>query len=113
MWYTVSATNAAAVCQRWFRDQLCRDLDVQAKAEEISAYKLIEGEASKAPAGSGRHVPPLSHGGRSPYWDPFLRGSFTGISMGATRASSLARFWKAWRFRCAIVLAPSSAWAFR
>ncbi len=86
MWYTVSATNAAAVCQRWFRDQLCRDLESHARKEETSAYKLIEREASKSPPGSnGVLFHPYLMGERSPYWDPFLRGSFTGISMGTSR----------------------------
>ena len=87
MWYTVSATNAAAVCQRWFRDQLCGDLAAQARQDGVSVYKLIEKEASKSPAGSnGVLFHPYLMGERSPYWDPFLRGSFTGISMGSSRA---------------------------
>jgi xylulokinase len=86
LWYTVSATNAAAVCQRWFRDQFCGDLALQAKAEGVSVYKLIEFEASKSqPGANGVMFHPYLMGERSPYWDPFLRGSFTGISMGSSR----------------------------
>ena len=33
MWYTVSATNAAALCQRWFRDLFC-------DAEKIEAQSI-------------------------------------------------------------------------
>lgn len=87
MWYTVAATNAAAVCQRWFRDQFCADLAGAAAAAGESPYDRIEREAATSPAGAnGVFFHPYLMGERSPYWDPFLRGSFTGISLGVTRA---------------------------
>ncbi len=89
MWYTVTATNAAAVCQRWFRDNCCRDAVLKAgkSTQSGNVYDMIELEAEGSPAGSnGIFFHPYLMGERSPYWDPDLRGSFTGISLGNTRA---------------------------
>jgi xylulokinase len=78
MWYTVTATNAAAVCQRWFRDNFC--------AGETN-YKELNELAEQSPLGSnGVFFHPYLMGERSPYWDPYLRGSFTGISMASGKA---------------------------
>ena len=87
MYYTVSATNAAAVCQRWFRDNFC-DPEKRLAAElNQKAFNLMDKLAESSPAGSnGVFFHPYLQGERSPYWDPDLRGSFTGIGMGSTRA---------------------------
>ena len=77
LWYTVTATNSAAVCQRWYRDTFCAP---------GTSYDAIDGEAAKAPPGSnGVFFHPYLQGERSPYWDANLRGSFTGLSMANTR----------------------------
>jgi len=90
-WYTVTATNAAAVCQRWFRDQFCRDEIAQAQRDGVSPYTLINQLAATAPRGAdGVFFHPYLMGERSPYWDANLRGSFTGLSMSTTKAD-LAR----------------------
>ena len=76
MWYTVTATNAAAVCQRWYRDKFAPGVD----------YEELNELAAQSPAGSnGVFFHPYLQGERSPYWDPDLRGSFTGISMANSR----------------------------
>lgn len=78
MWYTVTATNAAAVCQRWFRDNF--------HAAETD-YEELNESASLSPIGSnGVFFHPYLMGERSPYWDPYLRGSFTGLSMASGKA---------------------------
>jgi xylulokinase len=82
LWYTVTATNAAAVCQRWYRDMFC---------VPGTRYDDLDDSAAKAPPGSnGVFFHPYLQGERSPYWDPHLRGSFTGLSMANTRGD-LAR----------------------
>ena len=86
MSYTVTATNAAAICQRWFRDNFCGKEIVQAEQENINVYDLIDKEAAKSPIGSnGVFFHPYLMGERSPYWDPNLRASFTGMSMATTK----------------------------
>ena len=87
MYYTVSATNAAAVCQRWFRDNFCDTEKRLASERGAKAFNLMDELAETSPAGSnGIFFHPYLQGERSPYWDPDLRGSFTGIGMGSTRA---------------------------
>lgn len=77
LWYTVSATNSAAVCQRWYRDTFCA---------AGTHYDELDRLAADAPPGSnGVFFHPYLQGERSPYWDPALRGSFTGLSLANTR----------------------------
>ncbi len=77
MWYTVTATNSAAVCKRWYRDMFCAP---------GTDYDTLDKLATQSPPGSnGVFFHPYLQGERSPYWDPYLRGSFTGISMANSR----------------------------
>ena len=82
MFYTVSATNAAALCQRWFRDGFCGEEKLLAQQQNVNAFALMEEMAQKSPVGAnGVWFHPYLQGERSPYWDPDLRGSFTGVSI--------------------------------
>jgi xylulokinase len=75
MWYSVSATNAAALCMRWFRDTW-----------GFGNYGAIDAEAMKSPVGAnGVFFHPYLQGERCPYWDANLRASFTGVSISSTR----------------------------
>ena len=75
MWYSVSATNAAALCMRWFRDTW-----------GFPGYDAIDEEAAKSPVGAnGVFFHPYLQGERCPYWDANLRASFTGVSISSTR----------------------------
>ena len=75
MWYSVSATNAAALCMRWFRDTW-----------GFVDYGAIDTEATKSPVGAnGVFFHPYLQGERCPYWDANLRASFTGVSISSTR----------------------------
>lgn len=77
MWYTVTATNSGAACQRWYRDLFCAPGTDYGELENLAAQS--------APGSNGVFFHPYLQGERSPYWDPDLRGSFTGISMANTR----------------------------
>ena len=75
MWYSVSATNAAALCMRWFRDTW-----------GFADYGAIDAEAGKSPVGAnGVFFHPYLQGERCPYWDANLRASFAGVSISSTR----------------------------
>ena len=75
MWYSVSATNAAALCQRWMRDTW-----------GFADYGTMDKEAVTSPLGAnGIFFHPYLQGERCPYWDPNLRASFTGVSIASTR----------------------------
>jgi len=86
MWYTVSATNAAALCQRWFRDLFCEQEKKQAEKLGGKAFELMDRQAEQSPVGAnGMFFHPYLQGERSPYWDADLRGSFTGMAINSTR----------------------------
>ena len=77
LWYTVTATNSAAVCQRWYRDTFCAP---------GTHYDQLDAAAAGSPPGSnGVFFHPYLQGERSPYWDANLRGSFTGLSMANSK----------------------------
>ena len=86
MWYTVSATNAAALCQRWMRDTLCQFEKAEAEKNNTKAFALMDRLAENSPPGANGVVfHPYLQGERSPYWDPKLRASFTGVSISSTK----------------------------
>ena len=86
MWYTVSATNAAALCQRWMRDTLCQEEVKEAEILGTKAFALMDKLAESSPPGAnGVIFHPYLQGERSPYWDPDLRASFTGVSISSTK----------------------------
>ena len=82
MWYSVSATNAAALCQRWWRDAFYAG----AAPAGANVWEVINAEAEASPIGAnGVFFHPYLQGERCPYWDPNLRASFTGVSISSTR----------------------------
>lgn len=86
MWYTVSATNAAALCQRWMRDTLCQEEVKEAQQLGIKAFALMDRLAEQSvPGANGVMFHPYLQGERSPYWDANLRASFTGVSISSTK----------------------------
>ena len=86
MWYTVSATNAAALCQRWFRDLFCDGEKLEAEKLGINAFEVLDRKAAESPLGAnGVLFHPYLQGERSPYWDPDLRASFTGVAISSTK----------------------------
>lgn len=86
MWYSVAATNAAALCQRWFRDALCQSEVAEAEKLGKKAFVLMGELAEKSPLGAnGVMFHPYLQGERSPYWDPKLRASFTGVSISSDK----------------------------
>ena len=83
MWYSVSATNAAALCMRWLRDAFYAS---QVESCGGGLYSLIDKEGGSSPIGAnGVFFHPYLQGERCPYWDPNLRASFTGVSISSTR----------------------------
>ena len=100
MWYSVSATNAAALCMRWLRDMFYLGSDrvglgsdgndtkrlYATLKDPKELYSLIDEEAASSPIGAnGVFFHPYLQGERCPYWDSNLRASFTGVSISSTR----------------------------
>lgn len=77
LFYKQAGTNACATSLKWIRD-LCLAIR-PADAPDLS-FENLDQLASKAPAGAdGLMFHPYIQGERAPYWNPELRGSFTGI----------------------------------
>lgn len=86
IWYTVSATNAAALCQRWFRDAFCGLEKIEAEKSGGRVFAMMDAAAAESPVGAnGVMFHPYLQGERSPYWDANLRASFTGVSISSTK----------------------------
>lgn len=86
MWYTVSATNSAALCQRWFRDLFCGMEKIEAEKSRKKTFDLMDSLAERSEIGAnGMFFHPYLQGERSPYWDADLRGSFTGMSISSSK----------------------------
>lgn len=82
VWYTLGATNTAAVTYRWLREMAFGAPPPSAAI----GYAEMDRCAARAPAGSeGLLFLPFLQGERTPYWDSQLRGAFLGLSMGHTR----------------------------
>ncbi|MFR6032953.1 MAG: FGGY family carbohydrate kinase [Bacilli bacterium] len=90
MWYAVSATNAAALCQRWFRDAFCAEEKNAALALKRNAFDIMDALAGNSGGRWRSLFPSVFAGERSPYWDPDLRASFTGVSISSTKEISRA-----------------------
>ena len=74
LWYPGTATKACASSYRWYRDTFGED------------YRELDAAAEKVPAGSeGLIYHPYLNGELTPYADPLLCGSFTGIRFSHTK----------------------------
>lgn len=75
LWYPGTATKSCAASYRWYRDTFG------------GAYKeLDEGAAAVTEGCNGLMFHPYLNGELTPYGDPQLKGSFTGVSAGHTKA---------------------------
>lgn len=75
LWYPGTATKAAASSYRWYRDTFGGD------------YKELDYDASSVDIGAdGLIFHPYINGELTPYADPMLCGSFTGVRMSHTKA---------------------------
>lgn len=81
-WHLMGVTLAAGGSLRWFRDTLGRTEVEKARRSGTDPYELLMTEASKAPPGSsGLLFLPYLSGERTPYPDPFARGTFVGLTL--------------------------------
>ncbi len=75
LWYPGTATKSAAASYRWYRDTFGGN------------YKELDAGAAEIPIGcQGLRFHPYLNGELSPYADPLLCGSFTGVRATHTRA---------------------------
>lgn len=75
LWYPGTATKAAAASYRWYRDTFGGD------------YRELDANAEKIPVGAdGLFFHPYLLGELTPYADPTLKASFTGVGAEHTKA---------------------------
>ncbi len=75
LWYPGTATKSCAASYRWYRDTFGGD------------FKELDKDAARlAPGADGLLFHPYLNGELTPYADPMLCGSFTGIRAGHTKA---------------------------
>ncbi|HHX37058.1 MAG TPA: xylulokinase [Clostridiaceae bacterium] len=75
LWYPGTATKSSAASYRWYRDAFGGEY-----------RQLDEGAAKISPGCDGLLFHPYLNGELTPYADPLLRGSFTGVRAGHTKA---------------------------
>ena len=81
-WFTKTSTLSSGSSVRWFRDIFCKEEIELATKTSRRAYDLMDEMAAKVPLGSGGLVfHPYLIGEGSPYWDPYLKGSFFGVTL--------------------------------
>jgi len=81
-WYTLTGTNSCASAHRWLRDQFFRLEIEKSGAEGNDTFNLMDKIAGEVPAGSdGLIFHPYLLGERTPYYDPYLRADFIGMTM--------------------------------
>jgi xylulokinase len=81
------STFSAGSSFRWVRDQLCRELNDKAQADDTNLYDLMTAEAATAPVGAnGLLFNPNMAGGTSLSPSAHIRGAFLGLDLSHTRA---------------------------
>jgi xylulokinase len=78
MYYLATGTNSCASAHRWLRDRMFLGEDGDGAAAFAEMDRLA-GEI--APGAEGLLFHPYLQGERAPYWDPFLRADFIGLTM--------------------------------
>ncbi|MBQ6373889.1 MAG: xylulokinase [Clostridia bacterium] len=85
-WMALGVTLTAGGAYRWYRDELCKAEDIQAKAEGRNVYDVMGDLASEsAPGAHGVVFTPYLTGERCPYPDPNCRASFYGLTLGTKK----------------------------
>ena len=78
MYYLATGTNSCASAHRWLRDRMFLGAD----GDGAAAFAEMDRLASEiAPGAEGLLFHPYLQGERAPYWDPFLRADFIGMTM--------------------------------
>jgi len=86
-WLPGGAVNNCGIVLRWFRDNFAEKEVEEAKRKGIEAYKLLDEQAAKAPAGcDGLLFLPFMSGERFPVRDPYVRGMLFGLSLAHSKS---------------------------
>ncbi len=90
-WEMEGICLASGGAHKWFRDTLATQEKEAASKLGISAFDILNLEATDVPPGSnGLIVMPCLAGAGAPFWYPKARGAIMGLTLGTTKAD-LAR----------------------
>lgn len=84
MYYTATGTNSCASAHRWLCDAFFTPL-IDPKAQTDVFEVMDQMAAQIKPGCAGLIFHPYLQGERAPYWDPYLRADFIGITMDHDR----------------------------
>lgn len=80
-WHVMGVTQGAGLSLKWFRDNFCQDVIVEAKKKGIDPYDIINVMAEESGISARRLLfLPYLMGERTPHLDPNARGAFVGLS---------------------------------
>ena len=90
-YYSPNGTmQAAGNSYQFIKKTICKDLEKEAQALNISPYELMNREIAASPLGAnGLLYLPYILGERSPRWNTNARGAFVGLKMEHTRGDML------------------------
>jgi len=80
-WYILTGTNSCASAHKWLKDQFFRLEMKQSKTSEETFLIMDDLAKTIQPGCDGLIFHPYLLGERSPYYDPYLRADFLGITM--------------------------------
>jgi xylulokinase len=85
-WYPMMYISGGGLTHRWFRDKFAGEVSVEAEAQGLSTYQLLDAEAAAVLPGSEGllFIPHLA--GRACPSDPDVRGAWIGFTWTHTRA---------------------------
>ncbi|MGA2613766.1 MAG: xylulokinase [Spirochaetia bacterium] len=84
-WVTLGIMQTAGESLNWFRRAF--DAQPEESASQKDIFEQYDSMVAKVPEGSGGLLfLPYLNGERTPYWDPFARGVFFGVSLSTTKA---------------------------
>ena len=82
----IGTMQAAGASYRWLRDEICKLEKICAENTSGNVYNILDSKAAKVPPGSEKLVfLPYLMGERAPWWNPYARGVFFGLSLSHGR----------------------------
>lgn len=89
-WHTMGGPQSAGLSVEWFKNEFCKDLMEQAKAENRGFHDLMNELVAQIPIGSDKLIYlPFLMGERTPHMEPAYRGAFLGLNTVHTQAHML------------------------
>jgi len=85
-WVNEASIFSSGSALRWFRDEFCGDIKLDAKEKNISAYKIMDDLAKQSPVGSNNLIfIPYLIGAGAPIWNPIAKGIIFGLALGTQK----------------------------